>query len=172
MAKRRAIHTLIIERGAIHKSAICRELDFAWGTVGHHLRQLSKRNHIMLEYHGNRLWAFPAKLNVRERTHRVLLAHGPRKHVVNQLSNQRPATIRQLSDKLESSRRVIRTHLMELLIEGVVERQGPAPHNYTLVTRQDAPTTNKLKHETIGGPGNPSAKNLQRPRCYPPWPRN
>lgn len=56
--QRERIMELVQIRGGIHKSQLCRELNLAWGTIGHHLRVLSGNGGVVLQYIGQELWIF------------------------------------------------------------------------------------------------------------------
>jgi predicted transcriptional regulator len=130
---REAIASLVVEHGGLHKSEICRQTGRGWGTIGYHLSVLAKEDRIRLEPHGQMLWAFKPGITEEDRRLIVTLSEQGRNQLLDELSKRDVATIRELSNSLSESQKVVRTHVSHLMAVGAVERTGERPHKYSAV---------------------------------------
>jgi predicted transcriptional regulator len=132
---REQVLDLVMHEGGLHRTEICRQLERGWGTIGHHLYHLNRDGKIELERQGRELWAFDPHLSSQDRDWLVALQKPGRSDVLAALEGHERATISQLSDELEYSRKVVRTHLSHLMAAGAVERRGGRTHTYLASVR-------------------------------------
>jgi predicted transcriptional regulator len=128
-----AIESLVAEHGGLHKSEIYRRTGRGWGAIGHHLTILERRGHIHLEPHGSMLWAFKPGIEEEDRRFIVALAGHGRRDLLEELSRREACSIRNLSNNLDESQKVIRTHVSHLMAVGAVQRTGGKPHLYSAI---------------------------------------
>lgn len=133
---RQEILDCIKEEGAVHKSELCRLVGRGWGTVSHHLLVLQREGLVDLESHGRNTWAFPAGLSPGERLRRMAL-NVPGRQDLLQFLRYRGATVGELSERLEESKKVVRTHLGHLVSAGLVVQEPQNPSRYRLRRRRD-----------------------------------
>jgi DNA-binding transcriptional ArsR family regulator len=130
---RAIIESLVAEHGGLHKSEICRRTGRGWGTVGHHLTVLERHGRVHLEPHGTMLWVFRPEIQDEDRQLLVTLSERGRAELLDELSKREVCTIRELSDALEESQKVIRTHVSHLMAVGAVQRTSGNPHLYSAI---------------------------------------
>jgi len=134
---RRAILDALARRnGGAHKRELCRMTGRGWGTISHHVYTLAKANLVATEVHGRQLWVFLPEVRRGQRDWLVVTGTPQRRRLLEVLRRRPPATINALSDEMEVSRKVIRTHLQNLQRYGAVEATDEYPPKYLHVDRK------------------------------------
>lgn len=128
-ATRLAILAALKEHGGLNRTHLCRVVGRGWGTVGYHLNILERRGAVAVEHHGRQLWIFDPQTSLAERDRLVAVSHPQRRNLLDFL-RRRTSTVNELSDELDVSRKVIRSHLSHLVGAGMVRREIGPPHRY------------------------------------------
>ncbi len=130
---RSAILQVVEQARAIHKSALCRQVDRAWGTVGYHLRLLKQEGLLVTERHGGLLWAFPASLQRWERKEARILAEPGADSIIVALARKPGLTVDDLDAELDLPTKTIRRHLSQLQEVSLIDKEGKRPQRFSLV---------------------------------------
>jgi predicted transcriptional regulator len=116
----------------VHKSALCRELGLGWGTVCYHVRVLGESGHINAFTHGREVFLFPGRVAEQQMRWIAALREDVGKHILDELGQQPGSRLKDLSESLGRSRKVIRRHLTLLDEAGLVDRRGQHQARYSL----------------------------------------
>lgn len=137
-ASRARLLALIHRQPGVHKSALCEATGLAWGTVDYHLRLLARGGLVSAQPAGRATRFFPALLVAREREQMAALAEAPASRIAALLRRSPGQGNQALSERLDLSSKVVRRHLLRLVREGLVEREGTHRPVYRLRSEADA----------------------------------
>lgn len=131
-ASRDRLLALIHRQPGVHKSALCEATGLAWGTVDYHLRMLARGGLVSAQPAGRATRLFPALLLARQREQLAALAEPPASRIAALLRRSPGQGNQALSQRLDLSSKVVRRHLLRLVSEGLVEREGTRRPVYRL----------------------------------------
>ena len=120
----------------IHKSALCRENGWAWGTVSYHIQILERLGEVKSVTHGKEVRYFPREMPKKHVNWIAALHEGVGASILNALENRdaegNGSSLKDLSGALGRSRKVIRRHLAILNEEGLTRARGRVQPRYQI----------------------------------------
>ncbi len=126
------------QQPGIHKSALCRSIELGWGTVSHHLRVLEQTKQIQMVTMAREVHVFPSGVPEQHMRWLATLRQGAGGAIVGALRGHPGAGLKELSEALGASRKVIRRHLTLLDEQGLVRQDGNHRPRYSLTSRIDS----------------------------------
>lgn len=144
---RSIILSTLAQQPCVHKSELCRMTRIGWGAMGHHLGVLKGEGLILTRRYRGRVWIFPANLTKQNRDILMELTDPVRVAVYDLIKQQGETTITALTQEMDASRKVLRTHLTRLVDAGALDRKGARPHRYSVA---NSTRTGPSKQSNVG----------------------
>jgi len=102
----------------------------SWGSASHHLRVLARRGELRTVDEGREVRLFPPGVSQQHMRWLGVLHDGVNQSILRDLERHPGAGIKDLSQSLQASRRVIGRHLAVLSDEGLVSAEGRRDRRY------------------------------------------
>ncbi len=123
----------VVERfPGIHKTALCKEVDLAWGTICYHIDFLVQTGHVAAMTTGRELHLFPPATTPERMRWLTALRSDMARQLIDVLRSRREATIQDFSRMTGASRKVVCRQLAKLQDAGLVVNKGSKRPRYSL----------------------------------------
>lgn len=147
---RQAILDAVAGNPGCTKADLCRMTGLSWGAISHHVRNCARAGDLRQHRTDRKVYLYAASVHADQMAHMRLLRDETNVRLLMEIHAHPGVGINALSRSMETSRKIIRRHLADLVDVGVLERsQHYRPRFKVALMPKELPDI--VRHQQLDG---------------------